>query len=96
MYYLAIRKNLCLYIKETDNKKDTANIKIAWVTYNKQLTSKYRLLKKLMTFFSEQAYFASWHQCCRYIRQTTKDMQQITESAYNYYVKLLLDVKWVY
>ena len=47
-------------------------------------------LKKHLTFLSEQAYFVSWHQYCRYIRQSTKHMQQSSEDAYNYYVKLFL------
>ena len=66
-------------------------------TYNKQLTYKYCLVEKIsLTFLSEQAYFASWHQCCRYVRQSTKHMQQNSGNAYNYYVKLLLGLIGVY
>ena len=55
-------------MKEKANEKHTAISKTAWATYSKQLTSNYRLLKKnLLTFSSQQAYLASWHQCCRYI-----------------------------
>ena len=46
----------------------------------------------LLSFLSDQANFASWHQCFRYIRQSTKHMQQNSENAYNYYLKLLLGV----
>ena len=41
-------------------------------------------------FFRNTAYFASWHQCCQYIRQSTKHLQQSSENAYNYYFKLFL------
>ena len=71
-------------------KKHMANSKFAWVTYNKQLTFNKRLLQKLLSFLSEQAYFASLHQCYRYIRQSTNHLQQNSENAYNIYVKLLL------
>ena len=47
-------------------------------------------------FLSEHAYFAMWHQCCWYIPQSTKHMQQIPENAYNYYVKLLLGLTGIY
>ena len=53
-------------------------------------------MKKILTFLSQQAYFASWHLCCRYIRQSTKHMQQSSKNAYNYYVKLFLDLIGVY
>ena len=49
-----------------------------------------------MVFLTEHAHFASWHECCRYIRQSTKHMQHISENAYNYYVKLLLGLIGVY
>ena len=48
-----------------------------------------------MTFLSEQAHLASWLQCCLYIRQSIKHMQQSSENAYNGYVKLLLGLKGV-
>ena len=82
--------------KKKSNEKHTANSKFAWVTYNKQLTSSYRLLKKLLTFLSEKAYFASWHECCRYIRQLTKHMHKNSENAYTYHVKLILALMGVY
>ena len=60
-------------MKEKANEKHKANSEIARVTYNKQLTSSYRLKKKLCTFLSKQAYFTSLHQGCR---QSTKHIQQ--------------------
>ena len=77
-------------------KKHTASNKNAWVTFYKQLTSEYRLLTKLWIFLSELAHFANKHQCRRYIWQSTKHMQQISENAYNYYVKLLSGLIGVY
>ena len=44
----------------------------------------------LLSFLSDWCYFASWHQCGCYIRQTTKHMPQSSENAYRYYFKLLL------
>ena len=40
--------------------------------------------KNLFGFQTDQAYFASWPQCCRYFRHSTKDMQQNLENAYDY------------
>ena len=39
---------------------------------------------------SEQAYFASCHQCDQFIRKSNKHMEQSAENACNYYVKILL------
>ena len=40
--------------------------------------------------------FAGWHQYFRNIRQSTKYMQQNSEKAYNFYVKLILGLIGVY
>ena len=47
-------------------------------------------LEKRLHVLSDQAYLTSWHQCCRYNSQSTNHIQQNSEKAYNYYVKLLL------
>ena len=61
-----------------------------------RLSPNIRLEKFLMSFLSDQAYFASLHQCCRYIRPAAKHVQQKSENAYNYYVKLHLGIVGVY
>ena len=94
--FLAILKILYVYIKEKANKKHAANSKIARASYSTQLTSNYRLSIKLVIFSSKQAYFASWHQFCQYIRQSTKHMQRNSQNTYKYYVKLLLGLIGVY
>ena len=60
--------------------------------------------KILLRFLSDDAYFASWHQCCLYIRQSIKHIYQNSENAYNYYAILLLGlislfillIQWLY
>ena len=37
----------------------------------------------LLSFLSEQAYFVSGHQCCRYTSKLTMHMPQNSENAFN-------------